>query len=81
MTVMHFSRIGGPNSIVLPDDILDAVKAKPGDKVTVTITKAGVIQIAPQNSSPSRELLVSEQVEKARAIAKRYNKALRELAK
>lgn len=75
MTVVKIIRIEGSDGITLPDEILHAANAKPGDEVSVTVTGDGIIQIAPRGSS------ISEQVEKARDIASRYSNALRELAK
>lgn len=75
VTIVKISRIGGSHGIVLPDEILDAAGVRPGEEIAVTVMESGIIQLAPQGSR------VSEQVDKAREIARRYKTALRELAK
>jgi antitoxin component of MazEF toxin-antitoxin module len=60
---------------VLPDEVFAAANAKPDDEVVITVTGSGTIQIARSTAS------VSEQLEKAKDIARRYQNALRELAK
>ena len=74
-TVVRISRIGASHGIVLPDGVFAAANAKPDDEVVITVTGSGTIQIARSTAS------VSEQLEKAKDIARRYQNALRELAK
>ncbi len=75
MTVLKICKIGDVNGVELPDEILAAANAGPGDDVTITVTAAGIIQIVPSGRA------ISEQVEKARDLASRYAGALATLAK
>jgi putative addiction module antidote len=75
MTTVKIRKIGNSQGVVLPKEILGAANAKLGDDVTVTVTAEGVIQLSTYDPG------ITEQVEKARDLARRYKNALRELAK
>jgi putative addiction module antidote len=75
VTTLKIRKIGNSLGVLLPKEVLGAANAKIGDEVTVNVTSNGTIQLTPYDPN------ISEQVEKARDIARRYRNALRELAK
>jgi putative addiction module antidote len=72
MTTSKIRKIGNSQGVLLPKEVLGAANADVGDEVEVKVTSSGVIKLTPRTA---------KQVEKARALAKRYRNALRELAK
>jgi putative addiction module antidote len=75
MTTLKIRKIGNSQGVLLPKAVLGAANAKVGDEVTVSVTSNGTIQLTLYDPN------ISEQVENARDIARRYRNALRELAK
>jgi putative addiction module antidote len=75
MTTVKIRKIGNSQGVVLPKEVLGAANAKLGDEVTVTVTAEGVIHLSTYDPG------ITEQVAKARDLARRYKNALRELAK
>lgn len=66
--------IGNSSGVVLPKDLLDALKVGPGDRLFVTHTADGIV-LRPYNER------FAEQMKVAREVMQRRRNVLRELAK
>ena len=67
-------RIGNSLGVVLPKDVLAKLRVGEGDQLSVTDTPEGVALVGYEDE-------VARQIEIGRDLMKRYQNALRELAK
>ncbi len=71
---LKVTTIGSSKGVILPKELLEALKVDKGDVLYATPTAAGGIQLSPYDPD------FDETIEIARGVMKRYRDTLRKLA-
>lgn len=75
MVELKLCRIGESVGVVLPDEVVNHLKVREGDTVSVIPTADGSVTVTVSDSEFKRHMAAAEN------ISKRYRNTLRELAK
>lgn len=74
MMKLKVTTIGSSKGVILPKELLEALRVDKGDTLYVTPTATGGIQLSPYQPD------FDETIQIARGVMKRYRDALRKLA-
>ncbi len=71
----HLRKVGNSYGIILPKEVVHALKVKEGDALYITEAAEGAIRVSPAEPG------FTEKMEVADDLMRRYRNALRELAR